>query len=78
MMKRLRKTRQGYTIKRNRESIIQIIPPNNLGLKTYKVTAIKVNAPEDIPEEYREYLDFEDLKRWDYIQRSRNINRSTR
>ena len=54
--------RQGYTIKRNRESIIQIIPPDNLGLKTYNVTAIEVNTPEDIPEELREYLDFEDLK----------------
>lgn len=54
--------RQGYTIKRNRESITEIIPPDNLGLKTYEVTAIKVNTPEDIPEEYREHLDFEDLK----------------
>lgn len=53
---------QGYTIKRNRYSITQIIPPDNLGLKTYNVTAIEVNTPEDIPEEYRDHLDFEDLK----------------
>ena len=54
--------RQGYTIKRNRESITQIIPPKNFNIGTYEVTAIKVNTPEDIPEELRDYLDFEDLK----------------
>ena len=53
---------QGYTIKRNEDAITQIIPPDNLGLETYNVTAIKVNTPEDIPEEIRDHLDFEDLE----------------